>query len=296
MADLSARKSFPAMNKLAVDKLFKDIGEIKPSSPFELLPKLILIGEIFSYLNGKDILKIWTLNKYFLKLLCDNSNYTNQIWKRFLKNEGGLELEEIELDQYLKSFQKTAFETKMNRYCLLYKYSGFKIERIDENIFSHERISGGVKVKKLLNDEFNSILFSEVKRTITIKLELIENPNPNKYACILVGFHEPSKFALVGHTYTSGTYISEAKVGFYGKFKSSHQSEINFVEKGDYLYIKVDKENKKIFFKDQNGKTNTQPFEDTIFSDPNSPIHFSIMVWYINTTFTMRVVNEQINF
>ena len=103
------------MNEITIEKLFG--GNSIPSSPFEKLPKM-LFQKIFSHLNLNTLSKLFSLNKFFLKLLCDSTPSTNQIWRNYLDQT----MEEAELDELLKEIKRTKFEEKLNKYCLFIKY------------------------------------------------------------------------------------------------------------------------------------------------------------------------------
>eukprot|EP01091_Cochliopodium_minus_P014016 TRINITY_DN466_c0_g2_i1.p1 TRINITY_DN466_c0_g2~~TRINITY_DN466_c0_g2_i1.p1 ORF type:complete len:313 (+),score=56.80 TRINITY_DN466_c0_g2_i1:329-1267(+) len=120
MAEFAAIKLSPYMDKLSVNRLFEKLENVTPSSDFENLPKFIL-AKILCYLKPADISKIHIMNKYLLKLLVDNKNTSNIIWKSFLE-EGNENIGEIEIDEYLVNIQRNPYECRINKYSLYFKY------------------------------------------------------------------------------------------------------------------------------------------------------------------------------
>src|SRR5690348_11401670 len=103
------------------DEFFKSIENIpKNNSLFDKLPKILLI-EILSYLELDEMGKIFRLSKSFLKLLCDEGNNTNILWKGFIQMESTESIEEKEIDEFLKEIEKTEYEKHLNKYSLYLK-------------------------------------------------------------------------------------------------------------------------------------------------------------------------------
>ena len=71
--------SFEDEDKSLIIEQIENLFEIKEefSSYFEKLPKTIL-AEIIDKLDGKDLLNIWCLNRFFLRLISE-SKY---LWKK----------------------------------------------------------------------------------------------------------------------------------------------------------------------------------------------------------------------
>ena len=147
------------------NEFLKELEEVKPSNEFEKLPKNIL-SEIFCYLNLKDLNKIWKMNKFFLKLLCD-SNCATIVWKHFCKVliDFKEENNKNEVDEFLKGNKFSTIENKMNKYCLFLKHylHSMKFDQkrtgkyivISEDRKSFEINSGGNWISSFLENQFS---------------------------------------------------------------------------------------------------------------------------------------------
>ena len=103
-----------------MEKLFQEqLDEIKPQNEFENLPKFLL-SKIISSLQLKDISKIWVLNKFFFKFLCEKSPSTNNIWISYLSSDLK-DIDPIEIDSHLKEYNLTPYEKRMNKYHMYLK-------------------------------------------------------------------------------------------------------------------------------------------------------------------------------
>ena len=108
-----------------------DEGMEEEKSRFERLPKIILC-KILGYLDGKNLLKIWVLNRFFLRFLSESSNYINQFWKNF----ADLEVEdENEINLCLKKINLKKYELNLNKYMLYVKVSKKKKKYLQKLIF-----------------------------------------------------------------------------------------------------------------------------------------------------------------
>ena len=108
------------------NSLFERAFKSKASNQFENLPKYLL-SKIIGYLEKENVIKMFLLNSFFLKIMSENSNATNLIWKTFLPQD--LNQEELSLS-IKKEIRFTPFEEKMNSIYLL-----FKVENLFISIF-----------------------------------------------------------------------------------------------------------------------------------------------------------------
>ena len=107
------------LSKEKVEKLF-EMKENQEKSIIEKLPK-ILLAYLFSYLEIKEVAKVWTLNKFFLNLLGE-SNCSKMVWKSICENTIGIS-EENEVKLFVGGIDKTEFEKRLNDYCLFFKHN-----------------------------------------------------------------------------------------------------------------------------------------------------------------------------
>jgi hypothetical protein len=162
------------------------------------------------------------------------------------------------------------------------------VENYDTNHFKVEVKRGKHIITKTgKQDRFDNLLTNKITQTCAIKLTIIENPNTYNYNCFLVGIHEKIFFSPEGHIYNNkGLYLSDGKTTY--KEPSQYVStECYFNTNDEFVIIHFDLKKKKLNFID---KKQVRSEHDISKMDLNN-LHFSFLVWYPGTSFSIEVHN-----
>jgi hypothetical protein len=114
---MSPESDSNSKNNQFFEDLFLQVRNSQANNQFERIPK-VLLSKIFAYLDLKNLSKLFLLNKFFLKILSESSTSINKLWKDYFDGD---QIDEIQIESFLKEIEITEFDKRMNKNYLYLK-------------------------------------------------------------------------------------------------------------------------------------------------------------------------------